>query len=215
MADKKFFQHSSLPDAASQIRLLRLQEKRPDGRLSFSIHNYQLSEHLPSRHARYPPCPAYIAISYIWGSPDKTHEVVIEGKPFGVGANCHYALSQAVHLEFHDAPEQHYWIDQNTINQEDRQEKGEHVSNMGGIFRRASKVFACVGTHADHSRALFDAINGLYFEAFESLSSRPPCYERRELVKQYLKQRGHPENAFEGLREVMARFAERPYWHRL
>jgi hypothetical protein len=170
--DDVFFQHTSLDDAASQIRLLRLRNTGPDGSLSFDMRHYQLSALSPSENTPMPPCPSYIALSYTWGSLEKTHEVLIDGKLFAIAANCYYTLSQVVGLERYPAREQHYWIDQIAINQQNRDGKGEQAGNMGEIFRWGSMVFACTGPHAHNSKVVFDIINGLDMEAFDACRAR-------------------------------------------
>jgi hypothetical protein len=212
------FEHLPFEDAASQIRLLRFLGEGSDGSLMFDMHHYQLSAHTTSKQhdsSAIDRVPRYIAMSYTWGAAEKTHEVFIRGKRLKVGANCHYGLSQAIKLESYPAHEQHYWMDQISINQQDRNEKEKQVGNMGEVYRGASAVFASLGPHADGSDFLLNIINDLDIEAFETLPNPPPSHDRRQMVHQLLASRGHFDDDFEKLRAILTKFAIRPYWTRL
>jgi hypothetical protein len=219
MESSSGFEHEPFSDANSQIRLLQFLGRDLDNNLPlFALRHYQLSERANDQandHSSIEQAPRYIAMSYTWGSPDKTHEVVIKAKSLRVGANCYYALSQAVELEAYPAQDQLYWMDQICINQQDMVEKGKQVGNMGEVYRRASTVFACVGPHADDSEFLFDTINDLDMEKFESLPKTAPCISRQELIHQLLEEKGHPDKNFERTRSALAKLAIRPYWTRL
>lgn len=212
------FEHLPFEDAGSQIRLLRFLGKGSDGSLMFDLDHYQLSDLTTSKQhdsSAISQVPRYIAMSYTWGAPEQTHEVFIRGKRLRVGANCHYGLSQAIELESYPAHEQHYWMDQISINQTDRNEKEKQVGNMGQVYRGASAVFASLGPHADGSDFLLGTINELDIKAFETLPNSAPCLDRRQMIHQLLDRRGQSDNDFEKLRAILTKFAMRPYWTRL
>ncbi|KAH7072966.1 heterokaryon incompatibility protein-domain-containing protein [Paraphoma chrysanthemicola] len=154
-------------------------------------------------------------MSYTWGSPEEANEVVINNQRLEVGANCYFALSQAVKLEAYPARNQHYWMDQICINQQDMAEKAKQVANIGDIYRRAKAVFACVGPHADDSQFILNTIKGLNMEEFGSLPSESPCVLRQGRIQQYLERKGQPDKNFEKTRSALEKFAVRAYWTRL
>ena len=220
------FVHAPLEDATSQIRLLRFIGRGSDGSLLFDMGHYHLSDSTASekRENRYlPRVPEYIALSYTWGTPIENHEIFIKGKRFEVGANCHYALSQAVKIEESLALEQHYWIDQVCIQQKDVDEKGKQVGNMGEVYRRASTVFACVGPHADDSDLLFNFIHSLDLVEFTRIfrhvnaGYEPPseAARKQEVLRLSLLYQDNPDPDLGALNPIFDAFGQRAYWKRL
>lgn len=102
------FAHTPLEDAATDIRLLRYLDHATDGSLIFELGNYMLPESRqdPVSH------PPYVPISYTWGSAEKTHSISVHGRCLAIGANSHYALSQAVAARERSISPQYYWMDQ-------------------------------------------------------------------------------------------------------
>lgn len=131
---------SPLPQPEAQIRLLYLLAGNEEDEIHVSLSVHDLDE-----------APEYNAISYTWGDlhSDKKR-IFVDGKPFLVGQNCHYALWQA---RIHH-PNQLVWIDAICINQHDDAEKSLQVRMMGRVFAEASVVLACVGPHANDSEYL-------------------------------------------------------------
>ncbi|KAH7077254.1 heterokaryon incompatibility protein-domain-containing protein [Paraphoma chrysanthemicola] len=123
--------------------------------------------------------------------------------------------SVTVELGAYPVRNQHYWMDQICINQQDMAEKGKQVANMGDIYRRAKAVFACVGAHADDSQFILDTIKGLDMDEFETLPNDSPCVLRQGLIHQHLERKGQPDKNFERTRSALEKFAIRPYWTRL
>lgn len=209
------FVYTPLADPLSEIRLLRF--LRYDGSLEFEIGHYNLIEFgttskLNEEHTE--NTSTYIAMSYTWGSAEKTHCIMLNGELFKVGANCHYALSQAVKLEQYPATHQHYWMDQICIDQGALKEKGKQVSNMGEVYRRATAVFACIGRHADDSKFVFDLVNSLDLNDFIAVPSFPDV-ERFEILQRVIERQGIDDPKFERTFRSLSSLAERPYWDRL
>ncbi|KAI4192912.1 MAG: hypothetical protein LQ346_004092 [Caloplaca aetnensis] len=87
--------------------------------------------------------PQYRALSYEWGSGDRTLPIVINGIETRVGKNLWEAL---YHLR--DArEEQVLWVDAICINQHDLAEKAIVVPRMNFIYRRATEVIIWLGPH--------------------------------------------------------------------
>lgn len=97
-----------------------------------------------------PDCD-FIAISYMWGSPAKTHEVLCGGQTIEVTASAMSILSNIASkrtLEY-------IWIDGVCIDQGNDVEKGMQVRLMADIYSNAKSVIAWLGgPDADTEEAL-------------------------------------------------------------
>ncbi len=78
----------------------------------------------------------YEALSYVWGSPEKSRLVSTDEGSLSVTENLHAALSR---LRNHFSP-RIIWIDAICINQDDKEERGHQVRSMVEIYSRASRV---------------------------------------------------------------------------
>ncbi|KAE8447302.1 hypothetical protein EG329_010860 [Mollisiaceae sp. DMI_Dod_QoI] len=96
------------------------------------------------KHASLLNPPEFCALSYCWGDPKITTEVVINGVPVPVTTNLESALR---HLRAKGLGS--FWIDAICINQEDKAEKNQQLLWMGSIYRRAKEVHAWIGEGAD------------------------------------------------------------------
>lgn len=123
-----------LTDARDQIRLLRLQSGCDDDPIACDYVVGSLSNP-----------PRYIAVSYTWGDPTPTHTTQIEGRDVKVHHNCYYALWQVRQVYSTPSDLQYFWIDALCIDQNDLQEKGLQVQEMGRIFNCATRVAASLG----------------------------------------------------------------------
>ena len=134
------YHHDDLPDAKTYIRLLEvlgdLAIDDTTTKLACALTVWPVSE-----------APSYHAISYAWGDKRLTTNVSMNGKELEVTINSDYALRQS---QWHGRV-QYIWIDSICIDQVNNNEKGHQVEMMGDIFRNASHVLACVGSHADAS----------------------------------------------------------------
>ena len=139
--------HTQLTDPSKQIRLLKIQPYKHERRIACQMIAVNVDA-----------TPPYAAISYTWGSPEKTHSVNIDGKEVTVGQNCSHALWQACHDACHD----YYWIDALCIDQLNLEEKGLQVQMMRDIFKKALSVLVCVGPHADGTDILFHVFAELH-----------------------------------------------------
>jgi hypothetical protein len=115
--------------------------------------------------------PAYEALSYVWGSPERTHEVTVRtsskkclprlsrrrrflfGRPkfklshLAISRNLFIALQ---HLSFAKKPRL-LWIDAICINQDDIVERSEQVKKMASIYGSARLVILWLGEEAHES----------------------------------------------------------------
>jgi hypothetical protein len=144
-----------------------------------------------------------MALSYAWGPPHPTHEIMVNGQPFLVRENLWRALQTLAELkdDTRHTPLQYgqleglgyIWIDAICINQEDVLERGHQVNMMKDIFSTASLVIAWLGARTEESALVFDEIREIRYlkniEVRESLSKN--SHQRRQL------------------------FFDRPYWERM
>ena len=96
--------------------------------------------------------PAYNALSYTWGSPEKTSFIVVNGSQFPVTPNLEAALRRL------HGTVQYLWVDAICINQDDIHERNSQVSLMRSIYKTASRVCVWLGEEADDSALAMDAI---------------------------------------------------------
>jgi hypothetical protein len=96
----------------------------------------------------------YRAVSYEWGDPSITHDIIIDGNPFPIRANLWNFLSQARREGFSRA----LWIDAICINQKDIEERSSQVAIMGLIYSKAMDVRAWVGLGTERHYLAFQHI---------------------------------------------------------
>lgn len=91
--------------------------------------------------------PRYIALSYVWGPPDTSQSIVVNGQSFKVSANLLNFL-KSHRRRCTDNPELRkmpLWIDNVCINQADTKERSHQVSLMKSIYQNASMVISWLG----------------------------------------------------------------------
>lgn len=99
----------------------------------------------------------YEAISYVWGSETKDHNIFLGGKPHRITANLSYALHQCRS----DQPRA-LWADSICINQDEVEEKNHQVYLMGRIYASSQCTLICLGTdpsYRDCARNAFGLIS--------------------------------------------------------
>ncbi|KAH9207808.1 heterokaryon incompatibility protein-domain-containing protein, partial [Leptodontidium sp. 2 PMI_412] len=87
--------------------------------------------------------PPYEALSYVWGTPDPTLDILCNGKAIPVGPNLYSALR---HLRGGYGT-RIIWIDAICINQADSDERSKQVLFMNAIYRKAQHVTVWLGEH--------------------------------------------------------------------
>ena len=83
----------------------------------------------------------YLALSYVWGSPQIVAYVMVEGRYSLVTANLHAALQR---LRSEQQPLR-IWIDQICINQQDQEERSQQIMLMHEIFSKSDQVCIWLG----------------------------------------------------------------------
>ncbi|MCJ1477094.1 hypothetical protein MMC13_005765 [Lambiella insularis] len=98
-----------------------------------------------------PSGPKYNALSYNWGSPNKTGHIILNGHLFSVTKNLEIALRQFRQIAANTVPHTKWWIDAICINQDDVLERNSQVSLMCQIYKKADHVSIWLGEEADDS----------------------------------------------------------------
>lgn len=129
------YRYSSLPPGGDSIRLLRLMpDKDETAPIQCQLFNYSLQESSKGTHP-------YEALSYVWGTPDKTLPIFINNHRFKVTVNLHGALSRLRGRSI----ERTIWVDAVCINQADEKEKEHQIQSMVKIYGQATRVIVWLG----------------------------------------------------------------------
>lgn len=112
------------------FRTLYIEPGAPGSRIRGSLH-----ESRPGDGVK------YLALSYVWGSPQIVAYVMVEDRYSLVTENLHAALQ---HLRSEQEP-LYIWIDQICINQQDYEERSQQVMLMHEIFGKSVQVLIWLG----------------------------------------------------------------------
>ena len=93
----------------------------------------------------------FAALSYVWGDVEPAQTIYMNGLPRTITPNLAVALR---HLR-DPRNTLRIWIDALCINQADRDERGQQVSQMGDIYRQAERVLVWLGPEAENSHLVF------------------------------------------------------------
>lgn len=119
------------PLLKGEFRLLAL-EPEPDKDSNISARLVQCQPQVTT---------TYDALSYVWGDQSRKIAISLDGKPFEITANLHWALQRT--RDEHEV--RLVWADAICINQPDLQERSQQVAMMGSIFSNARRVLVCMG----------------------------------------------------------------------
>ena len=93
----------------------------------------------------------YNALSYVWGSPNTTEDLVCDSKVIKITENLSSALKHVRSPEV-DKP---LWVDQICINQGDSKERSRQVHIMDDVYRNAAMVISWLGDDPEGHRFAF------------------------------------------------------------
>lgn len=142
LSDLPAFQYEPLTDSSRCIRILCLERpRRVKGYLQPTIPCATLFEKPLDDDAM------FIALSYCWGSPQKSRPIIVNESLIWVTESLGSALE---HVQEEDRVIL-LWADALCINQEDDLEKSAQVQQMGSIYSAALFVLAWLGPAADES----------------------------------------------------------------
>ncbi|KAJ8126832.1 hypothetical protein O1611_g6807 [Lasiodiplodia mahajangana] len=159
--------------------------------------NIRLLELLPGRpsddircvlttHPLLPGVVKYEALSYVWGDPDVTKPISVNGDSLQVTVNLRSALR---HLR-RTNKSRILWVDAICIDQSDPDERAYQVSFMGDIYRSAKRVIIWLGQSDHHTKNIFALLGALEEEAMQAKMSpiEPDDGEVTGKVKMRVKQ---------------------------
>jgi len=145
--------------------------------------------------------PKYEALSYVWGDPDHTVPITVNGTDFPTTYNLHLALERLVLSD----RVRIVWVDAVCINQADLEERVEQVSQMRYIYQKAQKVLAFLGSP-------FDGIN-LAIDYLLAAAKSSSTHVQSGLVP-YLSVGGLDANSTD-LSCYLVQFFRLPWWTRM
>ena len=133
-----------LDRSRSEIRLLEIFPCREkDATISCGLQTVSLNDG-----------PEYIALSYVWGDPNDTDDIILNGATATVTKSLALMLRDVGNPVFPTAKSWRkskgtlallFWADGVCINQEDTTEKGHQVALMRLVYQRARGVVAWMG----------------------------------------------------------------------
>jgi hypothetical protein len=207
VARKIPYRYSSLPPGHSGIRLLRLlPNKDRAAAITCELFNCSL-ESGQEIHV-------YEALSYVWGDPNTTVPISIDGHRFDVTENLHTAL---LHLRDRSI-ERIIWVDVICINQTDLKEREEQVKMMAVIYRQANSVVSWLGEATNDSEEAIGLIRtfGPFARSYLQINIPHTLARYKETM--------HWHDFFETFYEfpmelqnwtALWRLLDRPYWTRV
>lgn len=162
MSTQNEYQYTPLGDASAQIRILKIEfdvkaladheNCRP---LAATMKTYQLPKATLSRTRRliqFAQLPAFHALSYVWGAPQRTHHILIDNQLLYITENLYLALRD---FQRQSVAHAYVWADAICINQADLAERSAQVLLMGEIYHSAFSVQIWIGpSTADGKRCL-------------------------------------------------------------
>lgn len=150
IASNESFEYDTLP-RGEYFRYLVLHPGADDEPLECSLHTTALAG------------IDYEAISYVWGTEIRDHDILCAGRKLKITKNLHQALSR---LRY-PAAVRLLWADSICIHQQNLDEKAHQVANMGQIYAEARRVLLYMGPdpsrHAPDTKSLLSDMRN-YFD---------------------------------------------------
>jgi Heterokaryon incompatibility protein (HET) len=144
----------------------------------------------------------YDALSYAWGDPTITGEIIVNGTRVSVTKNLEEALRN-LHKRGQHGSRTRIWIDALCINQKDIDERNAQVKRMKHIFAEAGNVYIWSGPELELGKGLGKIISMVEREA---LGFPETFWEAGGWIP-----RLYSDSTMKAIIELMSR----PYWSRL
>jgi hypothetical protein len=158
-------------EGVHEIRVLHLFSAQSNELLSGRL------EHISLRQA-----VSYEALSYEWGSSEKTYHIRLEnGSTVYITGSLYQALRD---LRYKDLSQKDrvIWADGICINQNDLKERQQQVSMMGEIYRNAAQVITYIGPEKNDSNRAVDFACELLQYFFKNGDKDPRLHFIEELA---------------------------------
>ncbi|KAH6857412.1 heterokaryon incompatibility protein-domain-containing protein [Alternaria rosae] len=139
--------------------------------------------------------PPFVALSYAWGHPGQTEELLLDGHPVQKTVNLVAGLRQLRGMlgdpsrapSIFGSPDVLFWIDALCINQEDNAEKSTQVPRIGAIYGAADVVVAWLGENGEDDGTIHEFMtlaNNMEFEnQSEFFESAYPRFDTLDSAK--------------------------------
>jgi hypothetical protein len=168
--------------------------------------------------------PDYEALSYVWGDPHITKQIILSDKKFNVTINLEAALRRLRHA----SKSRLLWIDALCIDQENVSERISQVQQMGAIYRSAREVAVWLGPESNTSLRAFETLDAIVAilrkKSWESMpyDHNAPDWlgedyqDRRKVGRQIEIYRNFFEDRkWELGMEAIEKLLRRPWWQRV
>lgn len=144
------FTYSTLPPK-SYTRMIRLlPDEDKSALIRCQLCNYNLSCSGGGEHL-------YEALSYVWGSPVRSHSIIVNGCRFSITESLHTAL-----LHLRDSQlERVLWVDAISIKQDDDNEKSKQIPLMRMIYAQARRVIVWLGEDNEYGEKALEVLGSL------------------------------------------------------
>ncbi|SCV47005.1 related to HET-6OR heterokaryon incompatibility protein (het-6OR allele) [Fusarium fujikuroi] len=163
------FQYDKLPNN-DLFRIFELKPGQDDDSLHGNLRTFLRKE-----------APAYEALSYMWGSPDRVKHMECNNQKFMITSSLDSALRR---LRLADES-RYLWVDQICINQDSPTERSEQVSVMKDIYSGSKLVTAWLGQadpgEAADTQAIISALATIELQPFSYLPHFPDNKRLQEL----------------------------------
>jgi hypothetical protein len=130
--------HGPLDHSRREIRLIDIISTTPD--IVCELSTVSLDDE-----------PVFTALSYVWGEPEFTESIIVNGKRLLVTPSLAGALRD-IYYHWSEGPDSEdigqtrkLWADGLCINQKDTQEKNHQIPLMGAIYSKAERVLSWLG----------------------------------------------------------------------
>lgn len=143
-----------LQDPKQTFRILRLLSTNGDDSIRATMSEKSFGQPIQTHYSK------YLALSYEWGDPGNRQSIEVDGQQYLVRRNLYNYLTAARDNQWLDDAE--IFIDAICIDQENKAEKSDQVSQMSNIYSQATHVVVCLGPAENNSDRLFE----MYREEF-------------------------------------------------
>ncbi|KAJ8124511.1 hypothetical protein O1611_g9130 [Lasiodiplodia mahajangana] len=154
---------------------------------------------------------SYEAVSYTWGSSDRTCNIKVEGRNLRVTSNLWNLLRDIRQAE----GDRYLWIDAISINQEDDIERGHQVQRMETIYSGAERVLFYLGDTNEEITIFMDT---LYNFQRQTLYFHPTSVQGWEFiweVEQAEARKRYGDSTGDILRRGLQELLNRPWFRRV
>ncbi|KAJ3486687.1 hypothetical protein NLG97_g6564 [Lecanicillium saksenae] len=162
------YEYAPLADPSAQIRILKiafdvkaLADHENCGPLTATLKTYNLPKAKLSRTRRlvqFAQLPAFQALSYAWGPPERTRRLFIDNRVLYITENLYLALRD---FQRQSVASAYVWADAVCINQADLAERSAQVLLMGEIYHTAFSVQIWIGPSTADGKRCFRFVSAL------------------------------------------------------